>query len=276
MNKFSPRNLLCRYYRNRLKKSQTEFDKEDLKKSAIVFSPHFDDETLGCGGTIIKKKQAGANVKIVFMTDGSTSHKHLISEKELKKIRIEEANAAAQTLGLEENDVFCLNFTETHLNEHLLPAVEQVTWLINQWQPEQIFIPYSKEPLLWSEDHLATTKIVKTALQKLGRDIVVYEYPIWFWFHWPWVSLRIRNRVHTSTILKNSIAYNFGLSLLKDFNFSVSIDQELQNKRVALDQHKSQMTRLLPNKDWTTLGDMANGEFLDCFFQSHEIFCVEK
>ena len=34
----------------------------DLEKSAVVFAPHPDDETLGCGGTIALKVRAGAEV----------------------------------------------------------------------------------------------------------------------------------------------------------------------------------------------------------------------
>ena len=57
-----------------------ECDENELKRSAIFFSPHQDDETLGCGGTIIRKKRMGAEVKIVFMTDGCNSHPHLITK----------------------------------------------------------------------------------------------------------------------------------------------------------------------------------------------------
>ncbi len=54
-------------------------------RSALVFSPHPDDESLGCGGTIIKKKSLGARVKLVHMTDGSAAnHDNLISSQELK------------------------------------------------------------------------------------------------------------------------------------------------------------------------------------------------
>jgi len=52
----------------------SELDEKDLGCTATVFSPHPDDETLGCGGTIIKKKRAGAEVKIFYMTDGRKSH----------------------------------------------------------------------------------------------------------------------------------------------------------------------------------------------------------
>jgi LmbE family N-acetylglucosaminyl deacetylase len=78
-------NQVSKFYRKLLRHTCKEYNETHLKKTALIFSPHFDDETLGCGGMIIKKKQIGAKVKIVFMTDGSKSHNHLISEKELQK-----------------------------------------------------------------------------------------------------------------------------------------------------------------------------------------------
>ena len=58
-----------------------------LDQSAVIFAPHQDDETLGCGGTIILKTQAAAQVTIVFLTDGSTSHRRFISAAKLTQIR---------------------------------------------------------------------------------------------------------------------------------------------------------------------------------------------
>ncbi len=73
---------------------------QDLAENAIIFSPHQDDETLGCGGTIIRKHEAGAKIKIVFMTDGSRSHHRFIPEDELIMLRQQEAIKAAQILGV--------------------------------------------------------------------------------------------------------------------------------------------------------------------------------
>ncbi len=177
-----------------------------------------------------------------------------------------------RSLGLNKNDVLCLNFEETKLKELEYSAIVKVKQIICEQKPEEIFIPYSREPLLWSEDHLATTRIVKSALQSYPRDLIVYEYPIWFWFHWPWVELLTKNEPLRSTILKNTLAYSFGLRLLQDFRCSVYIGDVLENKHAALAQHRSQMTRLLSETDWATLSDVSNGEFLKCFFQEHEIF----
>src|SRR4030065_330273 len=55
---------------------------ERLKSSAVIFAPHQDDETLGCGGTIMLKRKAGTPVACVFMTDGSTSHRSFMKDDE--------------------------------------------------------------------------------------------------------------------------------------------------------------------------------------------------
>lgn len=267
--------ILRQYFREKLHAKQKRLETEELKQSAIVFSPHYDDETLGCGGTIILKKQLGARIKMIFMTDGSTSHAHLMPAKELMAIRAGEALAAARVMGLHEEEVLLLKLPESKLHEHFEEAVDKVAKILLEHQPDQVFIPYSHEPLLWSEDHLATSKIVETALNRIDKNITVFEYPIWFWYHWPWVGIPKNNRALAVTILKNSLTYHFGLQLLRDFNYGVSIDSVLEGKRSALNQHQSQMTKLMPHENWATLGEIADGEFLQCFFQSWEYFCAK-
>lgn len=263
-----PVSQLCLWF---LKRNLNEYNHDDLKKSAIVFSPHFDDETLGCGGITIKKKRAGADVKLVFMTDGSQSHKHLIGENELQEIRANEGIAAAQSMGIDADDVFLFGFEETKLKEHYDLAVGKVVEILREQQPREIFIPYYKEPLLWSEDHLCTTRIVKSALQSYAKDVVVYEYPIWFWLHWPWVNLINKNRYLTQIIVQHTLRYGLGLGL-RDFQCSMYIGDVLEQKRATLAEHKSQMTRLMDDSKWSILNDVSNGQFLQCFFQEREIF----
>jgi len=72
-----------------------------MQSPAVVFSPHYDDETLGVGGTIILKRRLGARVHLVFMTDGSRSHAHAMEGGRLAALRRTEALRAASALGVD-------------------------------------------------------------------------------------------------------------------------------------------------------------------------------
>lgn len=262
---------LCRTILTRIAR---EVPEKELARSAVVFSPHYDDETLGCGGTIIKKKIFEADVKLVFMTDGCRSHKGLISEDELRAIRASEGLAAARTLGIEEGDVIALDFEEGKLARLEKDAVKAVLDVLLRYRPEEVFIPYRSESL---SDHSATNRIVMSAIQIYGKKTLIYEYPIWFWHNWPWVDQPLPwMRQPPSGFRQRLIALRSNIAsvwnLLNDFRCSVYIGDVLGRKREALDQHKSQMTRLVSDPQWATLNDVANGDFLKCFFQPHEIF----
>ena len=246
-----------------------ELNERDLGRSAIVFSPHPDDETLGCGGTIIKKIRAGAEVKIVFMTYGQKSHRNIISESKLKLMRASEALAASKKLGVEEAVVF-LGFEDGKLSKNQNSAIHKVIKLLLSQQPHEIFIPYYKEPLLWSADHLATNRIVLAALQAYGKKVAICEYPIWFWYHWPWINMPAGNLGRLLVFLKDSLVSP--LSLLSDFRCSSFVGDVLELKYDALKQHASQMKRIIPDPRWLTLRDISNGDFLECFFQDYEFF----
>jgi LmbE family N-acetylglucosaminyl deacetylase len=251
-----------------MNRNMRELELNELERSAIVFSPHPDDETLGCGGTILRKKQAGADIKIVFMTDGCQSHGHLIPANELKLIREKEAIAASHKLGLNRDDIIFLGFKDTALNKHQNLAIEKVAEIIQRFHPAEIFVPYHKES---PSDHYATNRIVISAIKLCELSTVIYEYPIWFWCHWPWASL-VGDRREILSVLKNSWLAGFGLNLVKDFRCAVFIGDVLEPKKVALEQHQSQMKPLIPDSGWMTLGDVSKGEFLECFFQNYEFF----
>ncbi|MEL7035084.1 MAG: PIG-L deacetylase family protein [Cyanobacteria bacterium J06592_8] len=253
-------------YQKIIAQNRIEYSPENLKRSAIIFAPHPDDETLGCGGTMIRKKQAGAEIKVVFMTDGSQSHAHLISAAELKSIRAQEALAAAQKLGLSETDIIFLNVRDGTLANYQEIAIKNVAKILLKYLPEEIFVPYSQDGI---PDHNATTYIAGSALRRCGFNSTVYEYPIWFFNHWPWVPFEGNFKTFVSTLSRN-LKYSF--HFLKTFKCSVDIRDVLEQKQAALAEHKSQVTQLIPNPQWLTLQDISQGQFLNCFFQNHELF----
>ena len=56
-------------------------------KRLLVVAAHPDDEILGCGATLIKYKNQGYKVKVVFLSDGETSRN--LEDQHLKKFRRE-------------------------------------------------------------------------------------------------------------------------------------------------------------------------------------------
>lgn len=245
-----------------------QMDEGELAESALVFAPHPDDETLGCGGTIIKKKRAGAKIRIVFTTDGRYAQ-DLISEDEMKAIRAREAAAAARSLGLEENDVIFLEFENRKLGENQEAAVGKVVEIILQEQPSQIFIPYYKDIL---PDHIFTNRIVLSALKACKTKAIVYEYPVWFWYHWPWVSVSWCKQHQRNILVRFKCNLLAGLRFLRDFRCFIYIGDVLKLKRTALENYKSQMRRPIPDPHRPMLAEVSNGEFLQCFYQEREIF----
>jgi LmbE family N-acetylglucosaminyl deacetylase len=244
-----------------------EIDRGELGDPCIVFSPHPDDESLGCGGTIVQKKRVGANATVVFMTDGSASHRRFISEQRLKIMRRDEAISACEILGVEAANVVFLDFKDGQLGACHHAAVQKVSAILRQHVAEQIFIPYSNDA---TPDHQATHAIVLAALRESRKSVVVYEYPVWFWAHWPWVSVPIASP--SQVIQQTMSSLSSWIRLLKDFRCFVPITEVMEQKRTALKQHRSQTTRLLPDFRWPVLSDVADGEFLACFFQEHEVF----
>lgn len=241
-----------------------------MRESAVVFSPHYDDETLGAGGTIIQKCRSGAVVHLVFMTDGSRSHAQAMDGTRLSALRREEALHAASVLGVPESHVRFLNFPETRLTQHTLEAVDRVAGLLAELRCQQVFVPSTLEPLVWSADHKATTEIVFQALARVGIRPEVLEYLVWFWYHWPWVP--VWGDADARQLLKLTWNNGFGLSAWRVLNTAIGIADVQSEKRAALEQYKTQMTRLAVDKPWPVLSDVAQGEFLKRFFQPSEFF----
>jgi LmbE family N-acetylglucosaminyl deacetylase len=263
--------LLNKFLMHLLTLSSNEVSSADLAASALVFSPHPDDECLGCGGTIIKKKRAGATVKLVHMTDGSKSHPDFMCREDMRALRGREAlNAAA---ALEVDQICFLDFEDSALTRHLKHATDRVAEILRQEEPEEVFIPYLREPVRQAEDHIATTNIVLAALRSYPGKVTIWEYPIWFWLHWPWVGwLQKDPYIRTRHIAKNSAQQLLGLRAFTELRQSIDISDVLDEKMAALAEHRSQMTQLVPNAAWSTLGRISKGQFLECFYGHREFF----
>ncbi|NOK18540.1 PIG-L deacetylase family protein [Corallococcus carmarthensis] len=259
------RRALRRLQRMALERRASPFDADALRCPAMVFAPHPDDETLGCGGTILQKRRVGATVRIVCLTDGASSHPDLLTHDELKAVRAREVRGAAKVLGVEEKDLFLLGFPDRELDACREAAVARVAELLWRHRPEQLFVPYARGEHL---DHVSTNHIVREAVARVGLPVTLLEYAVWAWRHWPMVGLRGTRR----SLLAGAVSTRMGLWMAREFRTKVLIRDVLAQKRAALALHASQMERRDAEPRWHTLEDVDGGEFLPCFFEDYELY----
>ena len=80
------------------------YEKTDLTgRRVLVFSPHPDDETVGCGGSLALHVRAGDPVKVIFLTNGARGDfSGKTNREEYIALRRKEAMKASQILGIKD------------------------------------------------------------------------------------------------------------------------------------------------------------------------------
>ncbi len=148
----------------------------------LVIAPHQDDEVLGCGGLIARKRLAGYPVHVVFITDGRASHPNhpTLTPADIAVWRANEAREALRKLSVESSAIHFLAVADATLAnltpEQSLKTVEQLRELITRVRPDEIFAAYRKDG---SSEHEAAFLLLKRALEGGTRSIRLYEYLVW-------------------------------------------------------------------------------------------------
>lgn len=206
-----------------------------MKKRLIVFAPHPDDETLGCGGTIVKRLKEGYEVNVVFLTDGRhaltrTGMSSEITPFELKEIRKEEAIKAIKILGLREREIFFLDYEDSTLRNHEREVQKRIVEILRRIEPVEVFFPQERE---YHIDHRATNLIMKKAIEKSNLHPIEYQYIVDWLF--PFDLLRLVNEDALDRLMSK---------LLKRSLIRVNISEFLPLKELALNEYKSQVAVL--------------------------------
>jgi LmbE family N-acetylglucosaminyl deacetylase len=159
---------------------------ESRDGTTVVFAPHQDDESLGCGALVARKRNEGLPVHVAFITDGSASHPDhpTLTPSQITEIRAAEARAALRQLGVESNAIHFLRAPDGALPK-LAPAVRQdlvarIAQLLRETQPTEIFLPCSPDG---SSEHEAAFEIVIEAVGQAARDAQIWQYPVWSWWN---------------------------------------------------------------------------------------------
>jgi LmbE family N-acetylglucosaminyl deacetylase len=213
-------------------------------RSCLVLAPHPDDETLGCGATIMRKLAAGTPVQVIIAADGNWYRSSKLSVDAVNEIREEEARRACAILGLPCENITFLRFEDRRLADHRGLLRDRLFDILDTMNPEEIFVSsiIDNHP-----DHRVLAELGRELAQaRRDRFPVLYEYPIWFWDPRIWRVtrlLQLRTRI-------------------------VRTEEFRTRKREAIAAYRSQVTNLLGE---TRRAPLRRG-FLRQFLQAEEIF----
>ena len=208
----------------------------------VVFAPHPDDETLGCGGTILKRIAEGYEVFIVVMTDGRHALSKMcgltdLNPEKMKRIRRSEMLRAMAILGVPSQNVFFWDFEDGLLANCTTAAKVKVLKLLNELNPSEVYYPYEKD---YHCDHRAAGVILQDCIPKLNYFPETYRYLIEHKF--------ARFGPLVARILK----------LFRQDIFSVDITEFLDKKASAIAQFESQIKVVCDEQDHPVVEKVKN------------------
>ena len=138
----------------------------------LVISTHPDDETLGCGGTILKHKNIGDKIYWLIITNINEKNGW---DKKVVEERQSEIKEVSQSYGFEK--VFKLDYPTTKLD--IIPISEiirSISQVISEVEPHTIYLPNRSDV---HTDHQITFKAVWSCLKNFRysfiKRILMYE-----------------------------------------------------------------------------------------------------
>lgn len=144
---------------------------ELVSGSALVLSPHPDDETIGCGLLVAEKVAAGQSVTLALATDGRAgwySRQPRPSPEEIAVLRHHEWHRALDALGVPEDHRVELGFPDSALGSHEGDLVSRIAGLLHSLSPTQVFVAGRDDP---HPDHRALARATRQAV------VEVYGHP---------------------------------------------------------------------------------------------------
>jgi LmbE family N-acetylglucosaminyl deacetylase len=147
-------------------------------QSALVLSPHPDDESLACGGTVKLLTSAGGQMDVLYMTSGENGFfPHVVpceaERQELLSRRQAEAREACRVLGVRK--VAFLEGRDGRLNQQPELA-SRIHAALEAHKYRSVFCPWPHDG---HPDHAATYAMLHRALTAYSGEVDVWLYEVW-------------------------------------------------------------------------------------------------
>ena len=134
----------------------------------LIVAPHPDDESIGCGGLMLKY---GSQCEILLLTDGRKGYDTRVSTDEDALViqRAQELQSAAAIAGI--NRIHMLRIPDCTLAEHM-ELVSSFDFTPYQF----VFVPNHYER---HKDHAPVSKLVQSICKRQSASAEIYEYEVW-------------------------------------------------------------------------------------------------
>ncbi len=151
----------------------TQWEEDGPGKRILVLSPHFDDETIGCGGTLLRHSRKGDRTSVLFFTDGREGDPRESDRDLVSKIRRGEAVEAASILGVERLDFLDQPETRLRPGKDLEKRIEAI---VDDTDPEVVYLPSFLENHV---DHVELNRIFYRFLKRRPRRFEIRLFGLW-------------------------------------------------------------------------------------------------
>lgn len=200
------------------------------KDRILILAPHTDDGEFGCGGSIAKLSEKGAEIHYVAFSSCRAS----VPEGFPDDILVREVKAATEILGISPQNLHILDFPVRRFNHYRQEILEELVKHQSQLKPDIVFMPSQND--LHQDHHVVAMEGIRAF-----KQTTIFAYEI------PW----------------NNINFSTQAFIKLD-------ETHMKTKLEALKKYESQMARPYANEEFIrglakARGVSSGGEYAEAF-----------
>ncbi len=212
-----------------------------MKRKILIIAVHPDDETIGCGGTILKHKEEGDYVACLFVTKGNEEQKLTIS-------KLEELYSFDKVYNAGLPEIILENIPLSDIIPHISDAIKD-------WNAEVVYLPNRTDP---HSDHRRTFDAAQACIKS---------------FRYPSIKKVMMMEVISETDFAPALPENIFIP-----NIFVDISQYMEKKLEILEIFSSELLDEPFTRSLGTMkaynryrGSQINCQYAECFMLIKEI-----